>query len=59
MLELLRYNIGLCIFPRIRSLRCNLNDTSIGRILDPGFQAATALIDRRLPWWHISNIPFQ
>lgn len=62
MLELMRCNIALCIFRRIRSLGCNASEASISHLLsltDSGLQAATVLIDRQSPWWHIANIPFQ
>lgn len=62
MLELLRCNIALCIFRRIRSLGRNMSDTCVEHLLslaDRALQSAIALIERRSPWWHIANIPFQ
>jgi hypothetical protein len=62
MLELLRCNIALCIFRRIRSLGHNMTDAATNQVLmlaDRSLQSAMALVERRTPWWHIANIPFQ
>lgn len=62
MLRLIQCNVGLCIYRRFRALRRTMSEESLDLIVNlarHSLKAANELMDKKSPWWHIVNIPFQ
>ncbi|CAI7583906.1 unnamed protein product [Penicillium bialowiezense] len=60
--QLKRCNIALCIYRRLRVAGRSISKEVIDQILhivDDGLTHATAMAKKKLPWWHILNVPFQ
>lgn len=60
--ELSRANLGLCAYRRLRLNNPNLPPETINRIIaigQGGLQAARNLANKKMPWWHVANVPFQ
>ncbi|CAG8128740.1 unnamed protein product [Penicillium olsonii] len=60
--QLKRCNIALCIYRRLRVTGRTISKEAIDqilRIVDDGIHHATEMAKRKLPWWHILNVPFQ
>ncbi|CAG8350423.1 unnamed protein product [Penicillium salamii] len=60
--QLKRCNIALCIYRRLRVTGRTISKEAIDQILrtvDDGIFHATEMTKRKLPWWHILNVPFQ
>lgn len=61
-IELSKANLGLCGYRRLRLANPNLSSEIINRIIKiglRGIEAARRMCDKGLPWWHVSNVPFQ
>lgn len=60
--QLKRCNIALCIYRRLRVAGRTISKEAIDQILqivDDGLSHATVMAKKKLPWWHILNVPFQ
>lgn len=61
-LQLKRCNISLCIYRRLRENKNGISDKAMDQILsmaNDALDTAAEMARRRLPWWHILNVPFQ
>ena len=61
-IELSKANLGLCGYRRLRLANPYLSSEIINRIIKiglRGIEAARRMCDRGMPWWHVSNVPFQ
>ncbi|KEQ63468.1 uncharacterized protein M437DRAFT_10442, partial [Aureobasidium melanogenum CBS 110374] len=62
MLKLVKCNIVLCIYRRLRAPGFAIPTRSLEQILsviDMGLTTIEQMIQTKSPWWHVSNVPFQ
>jgi hypothetical protein len=55
-------NLALCGYRRLRIACPNLSPRATERIIQLGLQGLTAarsMAEKKLCWWHVSNVPFQ
>jgi hypothetical protein len=59
---LTKANLALCGYRRLRIACPNLSPRAMERIISLGLQglaAAREMAEKKLCWWHVSNVPFQ
>ena len=61
-IALSKANLGLCGYRRLRLANPSLSPDVIKTILNiglNGLDAARRMAEKRMPWWHVANVPFQ
>ena len=55
-------NLGLGFYRRLRLLASTISPETISQVISIGVKglgSVTKMVERRHPWWHVANIPFQ
>jgi hypothetical protein len=55
-------NLCLGLYRRLRLLATSISDTTVKQVIElgcRGLESVMHMVSRRLPWWHVANVPFQ